>query len=132
MRNINRTNKYKREMLGKALYQISSYFNMIEGEKIYSHQTHNKDKLDHYIETQKEINEIRYFLTNEINQLYMYQDGIIVFIGNGMESFLRNGLKEALKDPKWAMNVGQIDTIKDFYNLLEKEHDKKNHPTSND
>lgn len=132
MKNLNKWNKEIKEMLGKTLYHISSYYHMIEGEKIYAKQTHNSDKLNHYIKTQKEINEIRNFLATKINTLDIYQDGITIFIGNGIESFLRNGLKEALKDPKWARNIGQIDPIKDFYNLLKKEHDKKNHTTSND
>ena len=100
-----------KEILSKALFLISSYYNMLDEEKKYCEQNHNKIKFVHCVSEQCKIDEVRKELTRLINIEDMTQDGIKVFIGNCELPFIINGLEKAIQKPTWAANVGEIRTL---------------------
>lgn len=118
MKETNKFNRQNKETLSSALYLISSYYNMIEGEKNYAKQTHNKEKYVHYVGTQCKIQEIQDKMTKMINFLDMTQDGYLLFIGKDNENFLKNALQHATENTSWAHNIGEIDIIQRLHKTI--------------
>lgn len=97
-----------KKILSKTLFLISSYYNMLDEEKKYCEQAHNKIKFVHCVSEQCKIDEVRKELTKLINIEDMTQDGIKVFIGNWELPFLQSALEKTIQKPTWAANVGEI------------------------